>query len=121
MGRVIRVRLEFDRSGRSNGQAQVHFGGKQDAILASDRFHNIPLDGLPMRIQVIAVPRASSGHPGRRADRPERWDHAGFDELQRQDRNGGGGGGPRGRSKVSAEMLDDDLDSYMMDRVRDTQ
>lgn len=109
MGKVLNVRLEYDRSGRSNGNATVHFAGQTDAIAASERFHNIPLDGLPMRISVVDVPRRPVGGPSRdRSDRADKWRHDKFSEKGQERREKKG--------PVSAEMLDDELDAYMMQK-----
>lgn len=105
--------MEYDRSGRSNGQAVVQFGDRQDAVLAMDRFHNIPLDGLPMRIRTVEVPRpaAAAGDGPRRSD--GRWGHSGFHEQSRGRRPAPG---PRRREETTADMLDNDLDAYMMQK-----
>lgn len=137
---MTKCQLDYDRSGRSNGTATVFFATRTDAVAASDRFHNIPLDGLPMRINVVEVPRHYSGAAGRpEADRVDRWDHDKFQNRRDEGRNqsgsrsgrngrsrggpsGHGGhrdgtrGGPRHGKDVSAEMLDNDLDSYMMQK-----
>jgi THO complex subunit 4 len=117
---VIAARLEYDRSGRSNGTATVHFAERRDAVAVSDRFHNIPLDGLPMRITVIETPRRAIRGPAQtEPDEVERWDH---DKYQTGAHHRGRRGNDRrpeqSRSSrnLSAEMLDNDLDSYMMEK-----
>lgn len=114
------ARLEYDRSGRSNGTATVHFAERRDAVAASDRFQNIPLDGLPMRITVIETPRRAIRSPIQtESDEVDRWDH---DKFQTRTYHHGRRGNERrpdhGRKNknVSAEMLDNDLDSYMMQK-----
>ena len=129
---MTKVQLDYDRSGRSNGTATIFFATRTDAVAASDRFHNIPLDGLPMRITVVEVPRHYRGTGRPEADRVDRWDHDKFQSRRDEGRNHSAGrSGPSGRSAqsgrsghsgprrgkdVSAEMLDNELDSYMMQK-----
>lgn len=113
---VDRVNLQFDMAGRSNGVAVVTFFGRNDAGAVADRFHNIPLDGMPMRIELMRAPEGSR-RPRPDSERGERWSHDGFFETngegrRNQDRQGDRRGGRR--PSVSAASLDDELDAYMM-------
>lgn len=117
MGKVLSARMEFDRSGRSNGTALVTFEDRMDAYAAMDKFHNVPLDGLPMRIKVnrqtpvLHFHELEGGRLARTgpADTADRWEHDKF----RPDRGR--------KSPADAAMLDDDLEAYMMQRDPPTQ
>jgi THO complex subunit 4 len=103
--------MDYDRSGRSNGSAAVHFAGRTDAIAAAERFHNVPLDGLPMRITLIDLPRRPVGPRAEASERHERWGHDMYDgAAARKDSRAARA------DRVDAEMLDHDLDAYMMQK-----
>lgn len=107
---VDRVNLKFDLAGRSNGVATVTFFGRNDAGIAADRFHNIPLDGMPMRIELLPPPEPIDRGARHGSERAGRWDHGAFHEN-----NAGGRRDDRRRgAPVSATNLDDELDAYMM-------
>lgn len=53
IGPVQRAVIDFDRAGRSNGSAAVHFFDRDDAYRARERFQNVPLDGKAMQIEVM--------------------------------------------------------------------
>lgn len=53
IGPVHRALIDYDRAGRSNGSATVHFYGRDDAYRARERFQNVPLDGKAMQIEVL--------------------------------------------------------------------
>lgn len=60
IGPVIRIYMHYDRAGRSNGKAEVTFERGDDARVALERFHQMPLDGLPMHIEMQTGPLQSS-------------------------------------------------------------
>lgn len=45
VGQVEKVRITFDRSGRSTGTAHVRFARQSDAEKALDKYNNVELDG----------------------------------------------------------------------------
>ncbi|XP_042419078.1 THO complex subunit 4B-like [Zingiber officinale] len=124
VGDLKRYSINYDRSGRSKGSAEVVFARRTDAIAAVKRYNNVLLDGKPMKIEIIGtnistpavVPQATDGAFGKpngtsKSTGPARvspgWPRAG----------GRGRGRSRGRGKgrsepVSAEALDADLDKY---------
>ncbi|KAL3839554.1 hypothetical protein ACJIZ3_024145 [Penstemon smallii] len=128
LGDLKRCSVNYDRSGRSEGTAEVVFSRRRDAEAAIKSYNNVQLDGKPMNIEIIGanmaphtiLPQApygeyriNGGGPIRNARvqgrggamrRPQGAVH--------NSRNGRGGG--RGRNeKISAEDLDADLDSYI--------
>lgn len=59
IGPVLRVYMHYDRAGRSNGVAEVTFARMEDARVAQERYHNMPLDGYPMQIETQTAPLRS--------------------------------------------------------------
>ncbi|WVZ54996.1 hypothetical protein U9M48_005717 [Paspalum notatum var. saurae] len=136
VGDLERYSINYDRSGRSKGTAEVVFSRRSDALAAVKRYNNVQLDGKPMKIDIVGTnieapppPTAAFSFkpPARNFNMPFR---------SAPGRGGGGGGWPRGRGgfserggwrggrgrgrggrgseKVSAEDLDADLDKYRM-------
>lgn len=106
----------YDRAGRSEGRAEVSFEGRLEAQMAQDTFQNVPLDGMPMRIELTPLHSSNSrtfagGNPrqdyGRDRTPQGRWTH---DRVPADDRLKTSG------RPMSMDVLDDDLDSYMMGR-----
>ncbi|SAM09091.1 hypothetical protein [Absidia glauca] len=58
VGTVSKCSIEFDRSGRSTGQAKITFPEQDVAQKALDRFDNVDLDGQPMKITLSKKPVA---------------------------------------------------------------
>ncbi|KAL6905956.1 hypothetical protein ACP4OV_003557 [Aristida adscensionis] len=133
VGEVIRYSINYDRSGRSKGTAEVVFSRRSDAVAAVKRYNNVQLDGKPMKIEMIGTnidppPTATfvlsppagnfrlpfKSGPGRGGAGVWPRGRGGFGGRGRgQGRGGRGRGrGGRGSEEVSAEDLDADLDKY---------
>ncbi|XP_039807100.1 THO complex subunit 4B-like isoform X3 [Panicum virgatum] len=134
VGDIQRYSINYDRSGRSKGTAEVVFSRRSDAVAAVKRYNNVQLDGKPMKIEIIgtnieapAPPTATfsfnpppgnfnvpfKSRPGRGGDGGWPRGRGGFTGrgLGGYGSRGRGRGG-RGSEKVSAEDLDADLDKY---------
>ncbi|KAG8376876.1 hypothetical protein BUALT_Bualt09G0109700 [Buddleja alternifolia] len=128
VGDLKRCSVHYDRSGRSEGTAEVVFYRRRDAEAAIKRYNNVQLDGKPMKIEIVGMnmasppmlPQASLG--GYRINRggPIRNARAqGRGGAIRGSRGGAPGmrrgrGGGRGHDeKISAEDLDADLEKYL--------
>uniref|UniRef100_K3XY68 RRM domain-containing protein n=2 Tax=Setaria TaxID=4554 RepID=K3XY68_SETIT len=132
VGDIKRYSINYDRSGRSKGTAEVVFSRRSDALAAVKRYNNVQLDGKPMKIEIIGtnieapptptfafnppagnfkVPFTSGPRRGGGGGWPQ--GRGGFGGRGRGPASRGRGrGGGRGSEKVSAEDLDADLDKY---------
>eukprot|EP01132_Coremiostelium_polycephalum_P003154 gene3154-3947_t len=50
IGEVKNVKINYDRTGRSEGTGSVVFVRHKDAMAAKEQFHNVQLDGFPLHI-----------------------------------------------------------------------
>lgn len=114
--------IHYDRTGRSLGVADVTFRRSTDADKACNKYNNVPLDGRPMKIEVVgkkpAVPVSTRLGP-----KPKQQ------QQQNKQANGRGGGARRGRGKgrggqgrqpkkeISAEELDSQLEAYISNKM----
>ena len=116
-GKMKRSCVHYDASGRSHGTAEVVYQSKDDALNAIKQYNGVPLDGRPMKIEIMAdassaqrqeafsPQRQTGGNRGRRGTTGRGRARRGFG------RGRGGRGG--GNKKVkTAEELDAELDEY---------
>ncbi|XP_021295271.1 THO complex subunit 4A-like [Herrania umbratica] len=139
VGDLKRYSINYDRSGRSKGTAEVVFFRQTDALAAIKRYNHVQLDGKPMTIELVGanvvmsapIPPTNSSivrNPNAAIGRDQekvggnRWVHGGGNGP-----NGGGAGhgfarrrrqGGHVGQKLSAEDLDADLAKYHLEATK---
>ncbi|TYH76283.1 hypothetical protein ES332_D04G073800v1 [Gossypium tomentosum] len=133
VGDLKRYSINYDKSGRSKGTAEVVFFKQADALAAIKRYNNVQLDGKPMTIEVVganvvmsaSVPPTKSGilrAPNMASRRDLEKIGVGRGWVRRFGRGRGHEheherDGPIGK-KLTAEDLDADLDKYHLEATR---
>lgn len=128
VGDLKRYSINYDKSGRSKGTAEIVFSRQSDALAAIKRYNNVQLDGKPMKLEIVGSNIVTPAVPA--STNPSFGNPNGFPRGGRvlgRNRGGGRGRGPgrggrgrgsgsgsgRGRGeKLSAEDLDADLEKY---------
>jgi len=126
-GTVKKAVIKYDRSGRSEGNAEVFFATRNDAAAAVNQFNGVEIDGKVVRLSLGGGQSRSSDGPSglvvsarvernTRVSRPARGFGRGSRGFGRGRGSRGGRGGRGGRKsfgeKVTAEDLDKELESY---------
>ncbi|ELT91463.1 hypothetical protein CAPTEDRAFT_161051 [Capitella teleta] len=124
-GHLKKAAIHYDRSGRSIGTAEIIFELRSDAVKAMKQYNNVPLDGRPMKIQLVSdgAPPRSAAPIASRLSQPRggarsagRGQQGGRGRGSSRGRGGGRGRGGAGRgakaTPVSKEDLDAQLDAY---------
>ncbi|XWS74995.1 hypothetical protein CRYUN_Cryun01aG0047100 [Craigia yunnanensis] len=139
VGDLKRYSINYDKSGRSKGTAEVVFFRQTDALAAIKRYNNVQLDGKPMKIELVGanvvmsapVPPTKSGilrkpNVASKRDQEKVGGRAWLRGVGNGPNIGGAGrrfamgrgrGGQIGK-KLSAEDLDADLDKYHLEATR---
>ncbi|KAG0038272.1 hypothetical protein BGZ82_000642 [Podila clonocystis] len=126
VGPLKKCTLMYDQNGKSTGTALVHFQRVGDAALAYQKFNTVPLDGKPMRIEIVMAPTAAQAVlPGQAPRSSTHSNNSSSNHSRpRQDRGntrgrgrGGRGaartGGSRKEAPKTAEQLDAEMNDYM--------
>eukprot|EP00794_Sanderia_malayensis_P009026 gene9025-9993_t len=128
-GEIKSAALNYDSSGRSHGTADIVFIRKDDAVKAFKTYNGVPLDGRPMKIELVtpdiqvkagAVASPGRGRGGNRGNQRQSFGDGNkrFGNRLNQGRGARGGRGGRGRGRgrggkpVSKDQLDAELDAY---------
>ncbi len=106
VGDVKKVKILYDRSGRSEGSAEVFFVRKGDAEDAVKKYNNVELDGKAMKITLLGSALQSS-----RDSRDEQHDSF------RGGRGRRGGGGYSSRLRVQYEITCSSKLTFYLDHL----
>ncbi|KAM3586697.1 hypothetical protein VKS41_001756 [Umbelopsis sp. WA50703] len=101
-----KARIQFDRSGRSSGVANVKFDKPADAQTALKKYNNVELDGRPMKISIENKAEGILGRIGKPSNSNTNT------RGGRKSTRGGRGGG-QGRRNRSENDLDKEMTDYM--------
>ncbi|KAF9167226.1 hypothetical protein DFQ27_008989 [Actinomortierella ambigua] len=119
VGPLKKCTLNYDQNGKSTGTALVHFTRVGDASVAYQRFNGVPLDGKPMKIEILTAPVAPAPapvpqqHAPRHTNNPSHQQRGGRGGAPRRGGRGGGRtSGPR-EVKKTADQLDAEMNDYM--------
>jgi len=122
-GVMIKAAVNYNQSGRSMGTAEVVYTTPTSALAAATHYNNVPLDGRPMKIMVVAA-GAPTSQGGFRGGRPARFFNnqgnnfrggfrRGFGQNFRGGARGRGGRGRGGRGGRPAPPSKEDLDKQL--------
>jgi THO complex subunit 4 len=105
-GNLKKAAVHYDKSGRSQGTADVVFDNRAAAAKALKQYNGVPLDGRPMRIELAGLaPELAVSATQRVGSRPSGQQRGG---------NKTGGRNPRQAKKpVTQEELDAELDAFV--------
>ncbi|KAG0002050.1 hypothetical protein BGZ79_003681 [Entomortierella chlamydospora] len=121
VGPLKKCTLNYDQNGKSTGTAVVHFTRVGDAAVAYSKFNGVPLDGRPMRIEIVLAPAAAQAVLPAQAQGPKTSAPNQGNRNQGPSRGGRGGRG-RGRGgrnqgekreTKTADQLDAEMNDYM--------
>ena len=126
-GTIIDAKVHYDSEGPSRGTVNVEFQRNVDAIKAMKQYHNVQLDGKPMRIEIVtasidqsnlsvAKDKFNNRSWNRQGSKRKSNGHVGKFRYSQTERGGYRNG--RGRSNqraspMTAEQLDAQLDKYV--------
>lgn len=131
-GRIRKAAVHYDSNGRSQGTAEILFGGFSEANAAVKEYNGRLLDGRAMKVEIVGASAKSQslsqrvgakqgGSGGTRGGRPQQRQSGprkSFGSSPRGGRGGkrGGRGGGRGgqRQQMSKDDLDKQMDDYRM-------
>lgn len=113
-GMMRKAAVHYDRNGRSLGTAEVIYTTRQAAVNALKQYNNVPLDGRPMKIQLVGgVQNTQSASTSTVRYNRGFGRGAGRGRMRGFGRRGRGRGGRGGASQIpTKDELDAQLDAY---------
>jgi len=119
-GETRRLVMNYDRSGRSLGTAEIVYKNRADAMKAMQKYNGVPLDGKAMRLEVVNSGGVGSVSGGGRMNIPRmnnsrpipyggRYQRNSNSQQQRKPRTNNNSN----RIEAKADDLDAEMDAYM--------
>ncbi|KAK1403586.1 THO complex subunit 4 [Heracleum sosnowskyi] len=127
VGDVKKISVHYDKSGRSEGTAEIVYSQWKDAEAAVKRYNSIQLDGKPMEVKIVGMVTTTSavmspyGSYGLRRDEESGSELIGLIQGGNMHTRGRGLGrrhGEKAYENISAEELDADLDKYRAEAMQ---
>jgi len=125
VGDVSKVRIKYDKAGRSDGEATIVFNSKSDAQRAIDKFNNVDLDGMEMHIKMDNSKRNNNSNNDSRKGRVSILSRLGQGKgfKNRQNNNHSNKKFNRNykrrenKEPLTKEMLDEEMDRFMSNEM----
>jgi len=126
VGDVSKVRIKYDKAGRSDGEATVVFTSRSDAQDAVDKFDGYELNGMEMKVEIdyshSSRDNNNDSRKGRGSILSRLGKGKGFKNRQNNSRNDrfNNNRNSRGRNQretITKEMLDEEMDRYMSNEM----
>ncbi|OUM69634.1 hypothetical protein PIROE2DRAFT_68525 [Piromyces sp. E2] len=122
---VSKVRIKFDKAGRSEGQATVVFNSRSDAQKAIEKFDGVELDGMEMKIKMDDSYSRRNNNGNNNDSKRNRssvfnrlGQGKGFKNRQNRRINNNRNSRKRDtREHLTKEMLDEEMDKYMSNEM----
>jgi len=112
-GHVRKVVLNFDRTGKSTGTAQIVFNNYNDALKAINDYHNVTLDGRSMKIELVLTPDTYQRQLGLAASIRGATSNRGRSSRGNRSQGRTGGSKTNASAAKTAEDLDREMEEYM--------
>ncbi|ORX55395.1 RNA-binding domain-containing protein [Piromyces finnis] len=124
VGEVSKVRIKYDKAGRSEGEATIVFNSRSDALKAIDKFDGVDLDGMDMKIKMDdSYSRKNNNNNGNdsRRNRSSVFNRLGqgkgFKNRQIKKSTNRTSKRRDNREHLTKEMLDEEMDRYMSNEM----
>ncbi|ORX84959.1 hypothetical protein BCR32DRAFT_291021 [Anaeromyces robustus] len=125
VGEVNKVRIKYDKAGRSDGEATVIFNSSSAARKAIDKYDGVELDGMEMSIKMDDSYSKRNNNDSKRSGRGSILSRLGQGkgfknkQFNRSNNNKSNRNSRRRVHKetVTKEMLDEEMDRYMSNEM----
>lgn len=127
VGDVSKVKIKYDKAGRSDGEATVVFNSKSAAQKAIDKFNGVDLDGMEMHIKMDDTKRNNNNKDSKnnrgsilsRLGQGKGFKNKQYNNHSNKKFNNNNRNFRRreNREPLTKEMLDEEMDRYMSNEM----